>query len=167
MNNQPRFDFIVDKDNNTLTLVREFMADRQLVWDAYTKSELLDQWFAPEPFITKTKSMNFSDGGHWLYAMIDPGGAEYWNRMDYSNIKPIDSYNALDGFCNENGEVNPDMPRATWNVTFSDYGEHALVTTVVAYNSLQDLEMVIQMGMEEGTASTLQRLDKLLLILKK
>lgn len=164
-----QFDFLVDKENNTLTIKREFAADRQLVWDAHTKSELLDQWFAPMPLITKTKSMDFRDGGHWIYAMVEPQpqGKEYWARLDYVKIQPIDKYTALDGFCDENGNVNPDLPRATWDVTFQDLAQHALVQTIVRYNSLADLETVIQMGMKEGMTSTLERLDVLLLKLKK
>lgn len=67
-------EFLVDKENNTLTLRREFAAPRQMVWDCYTKQELLDQWFAPRPMTTKTKSMDFSPGGHWIYGMIAPDG---------------------------------------------------------------------------------------------
>lgn len=162
-----QFDFLVDKEKNTITIKREFAAERQLVWDCYTKSELLNQWFAPEPFTTKTKSMNFSEGGHWLYAMIEPNGTEYWGRMDYLKIHPIDSYTALDAFCNEKGELNPELPRANWNVTFSDKGDNAMVQTIVTYNSLTELETVIQMGMQEGLTSTLERLDVLLARLKK
>lgn len=157
-----QFDFLVDKKKNTITLRREFAANRQLVWDCYTKSELLDQWFAPKPFKTKTKSMEFKEGGHWIYAMIDPDGKEYWGRTDYLKIKPIENYTALDAFSDETGEPNPDLPRATWNVTFEDHGAHSLVETVVTYNSLKDLETVIQMGMKEGLASTLEKLDELL-----
>src|SRR5688572_32700048 len=80
MKNTLQFDFIVDKEKNTLTLKREFAANRQLVWDCYTKSELLDRWFAPAPLTTKTKSMDFRPGGHWIYAMVDPDGKEYWGR---------------------------------------------------------------------------------------
>lgn len=43
------FDFLVDREKNSLTVKCEFAAYRQLVWDAYTKSELLNQWFAPKP----------------------------------------------------------------------------------------------------------------------
>ena len=126
-----QFDFLADKEKNTLTIRREFAGNRQLVWDCYTKSELLNQWFAPEPFTTKTKSMEFREGGHWIYAMIDPTGPEYWGRTDYLTISPIDNYTALDAFCDDKGEINPDLPRAKWNVTFSDKGEHTLVETVV------------------------------------
>lgn len=157
-----QFDFLADKEKNTLTLRREFAAGRQLVWDCYTKSELLDQWFAPEGLTTKTKSMDFREGGHWIYAMIDPSGTEYWSRTDYLTVSPIDNYTALDAFCNDKGEINTDLPRAKWNVTFTDKGENTLVETVVMYNSLADLETVINMGMEEGMISTLAKLDKLL-----
>ena len=167
MKNTLQFDFIVDKEKKTFTVKKEFAASRQLVWDCHTKSELLDRWFAPQPFTTKTKSMDFREGGHWLYAMVEPEGKEYWGRMDYLKINPIKSYTGLDAFCDEKGEVNPELPRASWDVTFQDLAENSLVQTVVTYNSLADLETVIQMGMKEGLTSTLERLDDLLLTLNK
>jgi len=167
MNTNLQFDFLVDKEKNTITVRREILANRQLVWDAYTKSELLDQWFAPKPFTTKTKSMDFREGGHWLYAMVEPTGTEYWGRMDYVTIQPIENYTALDGFCDENGTLNPQLPRADWAVAFSELGANAMVETIVTYRSLSDLETVIQMGMQEGLTSTLERLDDLLITLNK
>jgi uncharacterized protein YndB with AHSA1/START domain len=162
-----QFDFIVDKQKNTLTVKREFRAGRQLVWDAYTTSELLDQWFAPSPLTTKTKSMDFREGGHWVYAMVEPNGTEYWGRNDYQQIQPIDFYTAIDSFTDDEGNINPDLPRANWKVTFTDLNDNALVETVVTYSSLADLETIISMGMEEGMQSTLERLDTLLLKLVK
>jgi uncharacterized protein YndB with AHSA1/START domain len=165
--NNLQFDFLVNKENNTMTIRREFRANRQLVWDAYTKSELLNQWFAPKPLTTKTKSMDFREGGHWLYAMVEPDGTEYCGRTDYLKIQPIDAYKALDGFCDENGNLNTELPRATWNVTFIDLGENVLVQTIIAFDSLADLETVVQMGMQEGLTSTLESLDDLLATLIK
>lgn len=167
MKNRLQFDFIADKEKNTITVKREFAAGRQLVWDCHTKSELLDQWFAPKPFTTKTKHMSFREGGYWHYAMVDPDGKEYWGRTDYQKINPIDNYTALDAFTDENGNINPELPRATWHVTFSDKGENAVVHTEVQYKSLADLETVLQMGMQEGLTSTLERLDEVLATLKK
>ena len=162
-----QFDFIVDKQKNTITVKREFAADRQLVWDCYTKNELLDQWWAPSPFTTKTKSMDFREGGHWLYCMIDPEGKQYWGRMDYTKVNASESYEALDAFCDENGDINPQLPRAPWDARFNDLGENTLVETVVTYNSLADLEAVINMGMQEGLTSALDNLDALLARVKK
>lgn len=165
--NRLQFDFLVNKDNNTLTIRREFAADRQLVWDCYTKQELLDQWFAPKPFMTKTKSMDFRSGGHWHYAMVDQDGNHYWGYTEYKNVKPIDSYETLDAFCDENGEINKDLPRAKWEVTFTDKTDNTIVETIVFYASLNDLETVINMGMQDGMISTLEKLDELLATIKK
>lgn len=164
--NKLQFDFLANKENNTLTIRRAFAAERQLVWDCYTKQELLDQWFAPKPFTTKTKSMEFRNGGHWHYAMIDQDGNHYWGYTEYDNINPIDSYETLDAFSNEAGEINTDLPRAKWYVTFSDKETHSLVETIVQYASLADLETIISMGMQEGMAATLEKLDELILTLK-
>jgi uncharacterized protein YndB with AHSA1/START domain len=167
MTHHLQFDFIADKEKNTLTIRREFLAGRQLVWDCYTKSELLDRWFAPAPLTTKTKSIDFREGGHWHYAMVDPNGAEYWGYVEYVKIHPIDYYTTLDAFSNAAAEINKDLPRAEWLVTFTDKGENALVETVVTYKSLSDLEKVIQMGVEQGMMATLKKLDELLVIIKK
>lgn len=162
-----KFDFIVDKGNNLLTLRREFLANRQLVWDCYTKSELLDQWFAPKPMTTKTKTMDFKEGGHWHYAMIDLNGTEYWGYTEYLAIKPIDYYTSLDSFSNEQGKINEELPRAKWQVSFSDKTNKTLVESIVQYNSLTDLETVIEMGIEQGMTLTLEKLDELLANLQK
>ncbi len=165
--NRLQFDFLVNKDNNTLTIRREFAAERQLVWDCYTKKELLDQWFAPKPFRTKTKSMDFRNGGHWHYAMIDREGNEYWGYTEYTKINPIDNYETVDAFCNEAGEINKDLPKANWQVNFTDKDENSVVETIVFYTSLNDLETVINMGMQDGMISTLEKLDELLSTIKK
>jgi len=162
-----QFDFIADKEKNTLTIRREFLAGRQLVWDCYTKSELLNRWFAPKPLTTKTKSMDFREGGHWHYAMVQPDGTEYWGLTEYVKIKPIDYYTALDAFSNADGEINKDLPRANWYVGFTDKGKNTLVETIVTYKSLSDLEQVINMGMEQGMKATLEKLDELLLEINK
>jgi uncharacterized protein YndB with AHSA1/START domain len=157
-----RFEFLADKNERTITVRREFAAGRRLVWDCHTKSEYLDQWFAPKPLTTKTKHMDFRDGGYWHYAMVTPDGEAFWNRLDYVTIQPIDGYTALDGFCDETGVVNPDMPRSSWDVAFSDGEDRTLVTTIVLYASSEDLQKAIDMGLKDGLASTMERLDELL-----
>src|ERR1700750_2828776 len=104
------FYFAASKDQSTIRIEREFAARRQLIWDCHTKSELLDQWFAPKGLTTQTKEMDFRVGGYWHYAMITPDGQTFWNRVDYETIDPIDGYTARDGFCDEVGVVNPDTP---------------------------------------------------------
>lgn len=167
MNSNLQFDFLVDKDKNTITVRREFLANQQLLWDCYTKAELLSQWFAPKPLTTKTKSMDFSEGGHWHYAMVEPNGKEYWGYSKFIEIKPIDYYTSTDAFTDESGEINAELPQAIWIVRFTTKGKNAVVETVVTYNSLTDLETILQMGMKEGLTATLETLGELLLNLNK
>lgn len=157
-----QFDFLADKENNTLTIRREFASNRQLVWDCYTKEELLVQWFAPKPYTVKSKGMNFTNGGKWMYAMVSPEGNEHWGIAQYNNIQPIDSYESTDAFCDEDGRIQSNLPQSTWKVTFSDKGETTLVEVVITYPSLENLETVIKMGMEVGMTMTLDYLDTML-----
>jgi len=160
-----QFTFQPDRAKGTITVAREFDAGRQLVWDCHTKRELLDQWFAPKGLTTRTKHMDFRAGGYWHYAMAMPDGQQFWNRLDYLTIDPIDAYTAMDGFADEAGVVNPDMPRSKLAVSFTDASGRTRVTTLVQYASAEDMQKAIDMGLEGGIASTMERLDELLPLL--
>lgn len=160
-----QFEFRVGEDESSLKIARAFAARRQQVWDCYTRSELLDRWFAPKPFTTRTGSMDFREGGHWHYAMIDPSGQEFWGRIDYLTIRPIEHYDAFDGFADATGALDPALPRARWDVDFEDHDDSCVVRTLVRYGSKAELDKVLAMGMEAGMASTLDRLDDLLVVL--
>ncbi|GGF26672.1 SRPBCC family protein [Echinicola rosea] len=156
------FDFIVNKEANTMTIKKEFAAARQQVWDCFTKSELLDQWFAPEPYKAKTKHMDFSEGGNWLFAMVSPEGEAHWSRFDFLRIQRLEHYTAVDYFCDESGKPNPDLPQGNWKVNFSNSADTTEVDILISYGSLEDLEVVVQMGMQEGLTETLEQLEALL-----
>jgi uncharacterized protein YndB with AHSA1/START domain len=166
MTSDLRFEFTADKDARTITVLREFNGSRQLVWDCYTKSYLLDQWFAPKTLTTKTKHMDFREGGYWHYAMSTQDNQTFWNRLDYKMIDPIDGYTAQDGFCDESGTVNPNMPGSLWEVEFTGDSAPTLVTTIIRYASPESLQAAIDMGLKDGLASTLERLDELLPVLQ-
>lgn len=156
------FDFNVDKSNNTITVVREFNASLPLIWKAWTNSEILDQWWAPEPWKANTKTMDFREGGRWLYNMTGPEGEIHWSLADYQKISNEESFSALDAFCDENGNVNQAMGRSSWNVSFSDSDDTTTVTIEITFDKLETLENHIQMGFKEGFSAGLDQLDALL-----
>lgn len=161
------FDFITDKQGCTLTLRRAFQAERALVWDCYTKQELLEQWFAPKPMTTRTRSFDFREGGHWHYVMVEPNGTEYWGWTNYLAISPVESYTANDAFSNEAGEINDALPAAEWKVRFLEKEQETVVESVLTFKSPEDLESVVKMGMEEGMVAVWAALDELLVTLQK
>ncbi len=162
MKSNLHYSFKTDMQTNQLTIRREFDAPKDLVWDCYTKSDLLDQWFAPEPFTAKTKSMEFREGGHWHFAMVDPDGNEHWVRFDYETINPKDSFSAQDAFSDAEGGINRNLPVSTWDVTFEDKAAGSLVQIVSTYKTAEELQQMVDMGMKEGLEATLSSLDKLL-----
>jgi PhnB protein len=160
MNNNLTFDFTVNKENNTVHVKREFAANLEMVWDAWTKPEILDQWWAPKPYRTETKSMDFRKGGMWLYAMISPENVKHWCKNDYQEIEHQSSFSGLDAFCDENAVVNKEMPRALWQNVFNENGDTTLVTITTKYERLADLEKIIEMGFKDGFTMALENLDQ-------
>ena len=155
-------DFVVDKENSKVNVRREFAASNDLVWRAWTEAELLDQWWAPKPWRTETKTMDFQPGGYWLYAMIGPDGTTHWCREDYKSVLDQKNFSATDGFCDEHGKINPKFPLATWQVGFKGNGETTFVDVEIQYEKLEDLEVYIKMGFKEGFTAGLENLDELL-----
>ncbi len=156
------FDFTVNKENNTITVNREFNAKLSLVWDAYTKSEILEQWWAPKPWKAKTKSMDFKEGGHWHYAMCGPGGERHWAFTTYQRIEFQKVFTGVDSFTDEIGIVNRELPQSKWEVSFNNKGESTFVKTHISYDSLEQLEAIIKMGFKEGYTMAMQSLVELL-----
>lgn len=156
------FDFTVDKETRTVNVQREFAAPLDLVWDAWTKPEILDQWWAPKPYQNKTKSMDFREGGQWLYCMVSPENEVHWCKNDYLNIDPKTSFTGLDAFCDEDSNTNTEMPRTQWKNSFAENDGITKVTVVATYDKLGDLEMVIQMGFQEGFTMGLNQLEEVL-----
>src|SRR4051812_7759908 len=98
MKNSLLLDFTVDKATKTVTTSRDFDAELSLVWDAFTRQEILDQWWAPKPYISKTKSMDFKVGGRRFYAMVGPEGQERWSIQRYTSITPKSNFKMLSAF---------------------------------------------------------------------
>ena len=156
------FEFSVNKENKTITVRREFAAELPLVWDAYTKSEILDQWWAPKPWKSRTKTMDFREGGHWHYAMVGPEGEEHWALANYKTIDPKKRFTALDGFADAEGVINTEMPQSKWEVSFTPKEDVTLVENLITFDDLAQLETTIQMGFKEGLTMAMEGLDALL-----
>lgn len=160
MNKAILFNFLVDKENNEIKVERSFNAPIDLVWAAWTEAEILDQWWAPKPWSARTKSMDFREGGYWLYAMVGPQNEEHWGRVDYISIQREKSFTAFDGFCDAEGHLNASLPRNKWENTFSDKGDGTVVNILLSFDSLADLEKIIAMGFKEGFTAGLENLDQ-------
>ncbi|RZL50339.1 MAG: SRPBCC domain-containing protein [Pedobacter sp.] len=159
------FDFTVDKAIKTVYIKREFDATLSLLWDAFTKQEILDQWWAPKPWVSKTKVMNFEVGGRRFYAMVSPEGLERWSIQKYTSITPKTNFKLLNAFADEN--ENPELPGSEWDLSFSEQNGKTNLSVSIYNESLERLEKMIAMGFKEGFTITLKSLEDLLATLSK
>jgi uncharacterized protein YndB with AHSA1/START domain len=160
MNDDLLFDFTVDKAAKTVFITREFNAGLSLVWDAFTKPELLDQWGAPAPMRAKTKYMDFKVGGQRFYAMISPDGQERWSIQKYTSITPKTNFKMYNSFADK--DEKPELPGSDWDYTFSEQDGKTKVSITIYNESRARMEKMIEMGFKIGFTITLKNLEDLL-----
>ena len=146
------------------TLPCEFAADLDLVWDAFTKAEMLDQWMGFQGLEHQTKEMDFREGGRWLHTMISPGNvATRWSLAEFITIRPKTGFITRNSFCDENGD--PLNGVFTSSLTETSFIAGAGITTVQIVKkmaSLAQLEQFATGGFKEGTAAGYANLDEYL-----
>lgn len=158
------FDFTVDKAAKTVYITRESDADLSLVWDAFTKAELLDQWTAPAPWVSRTKYMNFEAGGKRFYAMVGPDGQERWAIQQYTSITPKTNFKMYNAFADK--DENPELPGSEWDYNFSEQNGITTVRISIFNESLDRMENLLE-GFRHGFTATLKNLEHLLKTLSK
>ena len=154
-------EFIVDKKAQTVSITVEFDAQRDLVWDAYTKAELLDQWWAPKPLTSWTKVMDFKEGGRRFYAMVMPDGQERWSVQKYTSITPKTNFKFFNAFADENDNLQ--LPGSDWDFNFSESDGKTTVNISIYNESLERMERVMaDDGFRLGTEGQINNLRELL-----
>ncbi|RIV45896.1 SRPBCC family protein [Flagellimonas pelagia] len=154
------FNFTVDKSIQTVFIDKEFAAELPLVWDAFTKQEILDQWWAPLPWKSVTKHMDFKVGGRRFYAMVSPEGQEHWSLQQYTSISPKTNFKMFNAFAD--ADENPQLPGSNWDLSFSEENGVTKVSISIHNDSLTRMEQMIEMGFKEGFTATLTYLEKVL-----
>ena len=159
------FDFIVDKTTKKVFINREFAADLPLVWDAFTKQEILDQWWAPKPWASKTKIMKFEVGGRRFYSMVSPEGEEHWSVQKFTSISPKTNFKMVNAFADK--DENPELPGSEWDLNFSEKNGTTKVSIIIYNESLERMEKQLEMGFQGGFTMTLNYLEELLATLSQ
>ncbi len=155
--------FNVDHDSNSVYVMKIYDAEVSEVWDYFTKSELLDQWWAPKPWKCETKSQDFKEGGVWLYSMVGPEGERHYAQVKYGEIMEHRSFDGTDTFCDENGNVNPDFSEAKWLFGFTGVEEGTKVTVNIHFASQHAMNQLLEMGFEGGFKMGLNQLGEILI----
>lgn len=154
--------FNTDLDSATAYISKIYDADVTELWDYFTKSELIDQWWAPKPWKCETEKMDFREGGNWLYAMVGPEGEKEFAIANFGEIMSHRSISWTDAFADDKGKVKTDLPQTTWLIGFTGIDEGTRMTFNLHFNSKEELTQIVEMGFEEGFKMGLNQLEDLL-----
>ena len=149
-----------DLDNKKITITKHFNAKPDAVWQAWTKKEILDQWWAPKPWRSETKKLDFQEGGSWQYAMVGPNDERHHGKFQYTKIHAQKSYEGIDSFTDDRGQTNAELPQANWKVEFRSSGAGTDVKATLTSKSEGALEKLLEMGFEEGFKLGLTNLEE-------
>jgi len=143
----------------SIYVMKIYHAKSAKVWDYFTKPELLDLWWAPKPWVCETDTLNFEEGGVWLYSMNGPEGEKIFSLVKYGEINEHRSFDGVDAFCDADGNVDTKFPQTQWLIGFTGTEEGTKVSVNIHFQSEDDMKKQLEMGFEEGFKMGLNQLE--------
>ena len=142
-----------------IRFARRFAGSRDRLWAMWTRAEHLQQWWGPQGWTTPVCQVDFRPGGIWFYCMQDPDGIRYCGQLIYGEIDAPRRFTGKDVFTDEDGNISHDMPVAHSEYEFTADGGETILSNVTRYATAEQLDQVVEMGVEAGVNQTLDRLD--------
>lgn len=151
-----------DLEALTLTLVAEFDADAERVWQIWEDPRQLERWWGPPTFPATFERHEFVVGGDSRYYMAGPDGEKPRGWWKITAIDAPRRFEFTDGFSGDDGEPNGVLGESHAVVTLEESGGHTRMTVTSHFESLDQLEKVMEMGMEEGMKLAMGQIDDLI-----
>lgn len=152
-----------DPDSLSMTVMAEFEATPDRVWRLWADPRQLERWWGPPTYPATFTAHDLTPGGRVEYHMTGPEGDQ---PRGYWEVEEVDEPHSLvfrDGFANDDGTANPDMPVATATVAIEDIGEGRTRMSIAhIFPDTQSMEQVLAMGMEEGLTQAIGQIDDIL-----
>ena len=151
----------VSKDPATLTMtvVAEFPVPVQRLWDAYADPRQLELFWGPPTYPARFTRHDMYPGGRSAYVMTGPDGDESRGYWEFLAVRPLESFEVRDGFADPDGVANPELPSMRMVFSFAPTESGSLVSTTTYFNSVEDLDQLIAMGMEQGMREAMAQMD--------
>jgi uncharacterized protein YndB with AHSA1/START domain len=156
----------VQKDTTelTMTVVAEFAASPERVWQLWADPRQLERWWGPPTYPATFDSHELRPGGRVTYHMTGPSGDQPRGYWEVDAVQPPHRLTYRDGFLHDDGSVNPDLPMVTALVTIEDAGNgQARMSIENHFPSTEAMEQLLAMGMEEGMKQAVGQIDAILM----
>ncbi len=152
-----------DAESLTMTITAEFDASIQRVWKLWEDPRQFERWWGPSTYPATVVDHDLIPGGKVSYYMTGPEGDEYWGWWNVIEVDPPSGLEFEDGFADENGKPSPDMPVTRTRVELTEEpGGLTRMSIHTKFPSLEAMEQMAEMGMEEGMTQALGQIDDLL-----
>ncbi len=151
-----------DPETLTMTVVAEFTAPLERLWEVYVDPRQLERFWGPPEYPATFTRHDVAVGGRSTYRMTGPEGQAHGGYWEWLAVDPQKSFEVRDGFASLEGEPNPAMPSMRMRFVFEETGEGSRVTTTTHFGSLEELEQLVGMGMEEGMRAAMAQMDDVL-----
>jgi uncharacterized protein YndB with AHSA1/START domain len=154
---------VKDRDARTMTITAEFDAPVARVWQLWDDPRQLERWWGPPTYPATFDQHDLRAGGSVSYAMTGPDGdtSRGWWR-----VLAVDAPHRLefeDGFADDQGEPNPDMPVMVMRVELSGRGDDGTRMTIeTSFPTEEAMDRILTMGMEEGMSAAMGQMDDVL-----
>lgn len=151
-----------DLDTLTLTIVADFSAPLHRLWDAYTDPRQIERFWGPPTYPATFSRHDAAVGGRSAYTMTGPEGDTHGGYWEWVAVDALHCFEVIDGFTNDDGSPNTDMPTMRVSFAFVGTDTGSRLTTVTSFNSVDQLQQLLEMGMEEGTRQAMAQIDDVL-----
>ena len=151
-----------DAEALTMTVVADFAAPVRRLWDAYLDPRQLERFWGPPTYPAKFTRHDACVGGRSEYAMTGPDGDVARGYWEWTAVDEGKAFEVRDGFANADGTPNAQMPWMRMVFTFEATGSGSRVSTTTYFNSAEQLEQLLGMGMEQGMTEAIGQMDAVL-----
>ena len=147
----------------TMTVTAEFQASPDRVWQLWADPRQLERWWGPPTYPATFDSHDFRPGGKVDYHMTGPEGDQPRGWWEIVEMEPPHRLVFRDGFANDDGSPNSDMPVNEARVSIEDIGDGRTRMSIKSiFASTESLEQQLAMGMEEGLTQAVGQIDAIL-----
>jgi uncharacterized protein YndB with AHSA1/START domain len=152
-----------DLDNHTMTVVAEYDAPVERVWQLYADPRQLERFWGPPTWPATVVDHDLSPGGRVTYFMTGPDGEKSAGYWDVLEVEAPRRFVVEDGFADDTGQPNPDLPTTRMELELDERGDAGTTMTVVStFASTEAMKQVLDMGMEEGMREAMGQIDGVL-----
>ena len=152
-----------DTDALTMTIEAEFDASPERVWQLWSDPRQLERWWGPPTYPATFTQHSLSPGSRVEYHMTGPAGDQprgYWDVVEADAPRRLVFQ---DGFANEDGSPNSDLPVTTATVTIEPIGDGRTRMSIRSvFPSAEAMEQILAMGAEEGLKEAVGQIDAIL-----